>query len=101
VSKWIKVLAVAGVAFFAAGELSGGAEALAATKPKKARAAKPKAGAASVKAAQQALAAQGYKITADGKMGPKTTKAIKSFQKKNGLKITGKLDAATKRTLGV
>ena len=38
-------------------------------------------------------------LTADGKMGPKTIAAIKSFQKSHGLKATGKLDTKTKSAL--
>lgn len=54
---------------------------------------------ASVKSAQEALNKNGASITADGKMGPKTVAAIKSFQKSHGLKATGKLDAKTKSAL--
>lgn len=54
---------------------------------------------ASVKSAQEALNRNGASLTADGKMGPKTTAAIKSFQKSHGLKVTGKLDAKTKKAL--
>ncbi len=54
-----------------------------------------------VMAAQQALAGAGYKIKADGMMGKNTKKALKAFQKKNKLKVTGKLDAATKKALSL
>jgi hypothetical protein len=54
-----------------------------------------------LKAAQDALIGAGYKIKADGMMGKQTKKAIKAFQKKNKLKVTGKLDAATKKALGL
>ena len=43
----------------------------------------------------------GASLKADGKMGPKTAAAVKSFQKSHGLKATGKLDAKTKSALGV
>ena len=56
---------------------------------------------ASVKAAQEALIRNGASLKADGKMGPKTAAAVKSFQKSHGLKATGKLDAKTKSALGV
>jgi peptidoglycan hydrolase-like protein with peptidoglycan-binding domain len=54
-----------------------------------------------VKNAQAALNRNGAKLAVDGKMGKKTVAAIKAFQKKNGLKTTGKLDAKTKSALGV
>jgi peptidoglycan hydrolase-like protein with peptidoglycan-binding domain len=57
------------------------------------------AASASVKSAQEALIKNGANLTADGKMGPKTVAAIKSFQKSHGLKATGKLDAKTKKAL--
>jgi len=60
-----------------------------------------KAGSPAVKNAQEALNRNGASLTVDGKMGKKTVAAIKSFQKKNGLKATGKLDAKTKSALGV
>jgi peptidoglycan hydrolase-like protein with peptidoglycan-binding domain len=54
---------------------------------------------ASVKSAQEALNKNGASLTADGKIGPKTVSAIKSFQKSHGLKTTGKLDTKTKSAL--
>jgi peptidoglycan hydrolase-like protein with peptidoglycan-binding domain len=60
-----------------------------------------KVGSPAVKNAQEALNRNGAKLTVDGKMGKKTIAAIKAFQKKNGLKATGKLDAKTKSALGV
>ena len=50
---------------------------------------------AEVKAAQEALIKDGAKIKADGIMGKHTRAAIKAFQKKNMLKVTGKLDKET------
>ena len=50
-----------------------------------------------VKAAQQALNkarmtdANGKPLAVDGKLGPKTTAAIKAYQKAHGLKVTGQL----------
>lgn len=70
-------------------------------KAKKATAKKAVKANPEVKAAQEALAAAGYKIKADGQMGKGTKKAIKSFQKKNKLKVTGKLDDPTKKALGL
>jgi peptidoglycan hydrolase-like protein with peptidoglycan-binding domain len=54
-----------------------------------------------VMSAQDALNKQGAGLTADGKMGPKTRAAVKSFQQAHGLKATGKLDQATKTALGL
>jgi hypothetical protein len=56
---------------------------------------------AKVKAAQVALTKAGFKCSPDGIMGKKTKAAIKKFQKKNGLKVNGKLDKATRAKLGV
>lgn len=48
------------------------------------------------KGAQQALRIRGFDPgPADGVVGPRTTKALREFQKANGLKGTGKLDADT------
>ena len=52
-----------------------------------------------VKALQQALMALGYslpKYGADGKWGPETLKALKKFQKDNGLKVDGIVGKNTK-----
>lgn len=56
-----------------------------------------------VMAAQAALIAAGYDVGvegADGKLGPKTTAAIKKYQKDNGLPVTGKVDDALMGSLG-
>ena len=50
---------------------------------------------AKVKKAQEMLVKDGAKIKADGLMGKHTREAIKDFQKKNMLKVTGKLDKET------
>lgn len=75
-------------------------------KPKAAATAKPAkahktAGKKWVKNLQTALNGQGYQIKADGLMGKKTRHALKDFQKKNGLKASGRLDKATKAKLGL
>jgi len=58
--------------------------------------------ASTVKAAQQALAKDGlYKGKVDGMIGPKTTNAVKAFQKKNGLKVDGMIGPMTLKKLGV
>jgi hypothetical protein len=56
---------------------------------------------ADVKKAQMALTQAGFKTKADGYMGKNTSKALKGYQKKNGLKVSGKLDMATKKALGL
>ena len=40
-------------------------------------------------------------IKADGVFGPKTKRAVKTYQRRNGLKVTGKADTATLRSLGL
>jgi hypothetical protein len=50
---------------------------------------------------QEALNHQGYQIKVDGRMGKKTRGALKDYQKKNGLKASGRLDKATKAKLGM
>ncbi len=50
---------------------------------------------------QKALVAKGAKIKADGFFGPMTRKAIMAFQKTHKLKVTGHVDAATKKALGL
>jgi peptidoglycan hydrolase-like protein with peptidoglycan-binding domain len=55
-----------------------------------------------VKAVQQALKDKGHDPgTVDGVMGPKTRGALKDFQKKEGIKDTGRLDQETMTKLGV
>lgn len=56
-------------------------------------------GSAAVKSLQEALNKNGANVSVDGKMGPKTRAALKSFQQGHGLKATGKLDKATKAAL--
>lgn len=58
-------------------------------------------GSPAVKNAQEALNRNGARLKVDGKMGPRTVAAVKSFQKRHGLKATGKLDARTKSALGI
>lgn len=55
-----------------------------------------------VRAVQQALKDRGYDPgDIDGAMGPKTRAALQDFQRKEGLKVTGRIDAATREKLGV
>jgi hypothetical protein len=59
-------------------------------------------GAEQVKAAQQALQAKGMDPgPIDGIMGPKTTAALKAFQKDQKLTESGRLDDQTRDKLGV
>jgi peptidoglycan hydrolase-like protein with peptidoglycan-binding domain len=59
-------------------------------------------GSADVKKAQEALRAKGFDPgSVDGAMGPRTSAAVRDFQKRNGLPVTGRLDAATASRLGV
>jgi peptidoglycan hydrolase-like protein with peptidoglycan-binding domain len=59
-------------------------------------------GAEQVKAVQQALKDKGMDPgEVDGKMGPKTQSALREYQKKEGLKESGRLDTETMAKLGV
>jgi putative peptidoglycan binding protein len=60
------------------------------------------AGGDHVKAAQQALKNRGFDPgDADGRFGPKTTAALREFQKQEGLTVSGRLDRETLAKLGV
>jgi peptidoglycan hydrolase-like protein with peptidoglycan-binding domain len=50
---------------------------------------------------QEALNSAGAKLKADGKMGKATRRAIREYQKKNKLKVTGNADEATLKSLGL
>ena len=52
-------------------------------------------------AVQTALNSHGAQLDVDGHMGPKTVAALKAFQKQHKLKVTGKMDHATAKALGV
>jgi peptidoglycan hydrolase-like protein with peptidoglycan-binding domain len=54
-----------------------------------------------VKAVQTALNKDGYNLKVDGIYGHNTRSAIKNFQKKNDLKVTGRLDSGTLSKLNV
>ena len=54
-----------------------------------------------IKAVQGALNKIGAQLKVDGKMGKMTRKALKKFQKRNGLTVTGKPDAGTLAKLGI
>ena len=53
-----------------------------------------------VRMLQDALNKNGAKLKVDGIWGKKTRMALKDFQKAKGLKVTGKVDKATKAALG-
>lgn len=63
----------------------------------------PKAAAANthVKAIQKALDKSGAKLKVDGLMGKQTEAALKAFQSKHKLKVTGTADKATLKALKV
>ena len=48
---------------------------------------------------QTALNANGAQLTVDGKMGPKTSAALTTFQQAHGLKVTGRIDKETMAAL--
>lgn len=55
-----------------------------------------------VKTAQEALKAKGYDPgPIDGILGPRTSSALRAFQKSEGLSETGHLDSGTRDKLGV
>ncbi len=56
---------------------------------------------AEIKAVQDALNQHGANLKADGIMGRATKKVLKKFQKDTGLKVTGRIDQATKEKLGI
>jgi peptidoglycan hydrolase-like protein with peptidoglycan-binding domain len=50
---------------------------------------------------QMALNANGAQLNVDGKWGPQTSAALKSFQQGHNLKATGRMDPATAKALGL
>jgi peptidoglycan hydrolase-like protein with peptidoglycan-binding domain len=57
---------------------------------------------AQVMAMQQALKDKGFDPgSVDGVMGPKTSSALRAYQKSENLTTTGRLDGDTKAKLGV
>lgn len=54
-----------------------------------------------IKQVQQALQAKGHNAGTSGVMDDKTRDAIRAFQKKEGLSVTGNVDAKTAQALGV
>lgn len=61
-----------------------------------------KKGNVALKKAQRKLNRLGYNCgTPDGLMGSRTRKALRKFQKKNKIKVTGTLTKKTKKKLGI
>jgi hypothetical protein len=60
-----------------------------------------KGGDEQVRKAQAALNDKGFTVAVDGRMGPNTEGAVRSFQQQNGLVASGTLDDATLNALGV
>jgi hypothetical protein len=60
-----------------------------------------KGGDEQVRKAQTALNDKGFNVAVDGRMGPNTEGAVRSFQQQNGLVASGTLDDATLNALGV
>jgi peptidoglycan hydrolase-like protein with peptidoglycan-binding domain len=89
----LAALAVASLLFVSAPAMAqtGGAESQPAQQTTTAPAKKP-----TTKQIQKALG-----IKADGVFGPKTKRAVKTYQRRNGLKVTGRADTATLRSLGL
>ncbi len=54
-----------------------------------------------VEAVQEALNKAGFKLKVDGLIGKETRVALKEFQKKNGLKVTGKIGKTTLAKLDI
>jgi peptidoglycan hydrolase-like protein with peptidoglycan-binding domain len=54
-----------------------------------------------IREVQQVLVREGFAIEVDGKDGPKFHEALISFQRKNGLQATGRIDTQTVTKLGV
>ena len=70
-------------------------------KKAEAKHAKHEAFVAWVKKAQQTLNANGAKLEVNGKLDKETRTAVRDFQKKNGLKVTGHFNKATRAKLKV
>jgi peptidoglycan hydrolase-like protein with peptidoglycan-binding domain len=54
-----------------------------------------------ITAVQKALVKAGYKIKIDGRYGRQVRSALKKYQRKNRLKITGRIDRATIEKMGI
>jgi peptidoglycan hydrolase-like protein with peptidoglycan-binding domain len=76
-----------------------GADTTAAAAPAKSGAAKVTMNAKSIEHIQIGLARSGADVAIDGIWGPKTTQALRSFQKAHNLKVTGYPDRATMKII--
>lgn len=56
---------------------------------------------AEVRSVQEALNKHGAKLHVDGRLGPKTHAALKTYQMAHGLKATGRIDKATRHSLKI
>jgi peptidoglycan DL-endopeptidase CwlO len=54
-----------------------------------------------IEAIQTALKSNGEQVDPDGVWGPKTAAAVRDFQTKQGLKVTGHVDRATAQKLNL
>jgi Transglycosylase-like domain/Putative peptidoglycan binding domain len=75
--------------------VAGGAAAQGVTTSKRPSSAKAHSSSAQVQAVQAAIG-----VEADGIVGPQTRRALKAFQKAQGLPVTGRIDAATVAAAG-
>jgi peptidoglycan hydrolase-like protein with peptidoglycan-binding domain len=57
---------------------------------------------AAIRPAQRRLRDEGfYSGPVDGKIGPQTQRAIRQYQAKHGLTVTGELDESTQKAMGL
>jgi len=54
-----------------------------------------------VRKVQSALNQNGEDVKVDGRWGPQTSQALRDYQQKNGLQVSGQLDEQTKQKLNV
>jgi peptidoglycan hydrolase-like protein with peptidoglycan-binding domain len=56
---------------------------------------------AKIQQVERALSSRGYPVQVDGKIDQQLTDSVRSFQQKNGLRVTGMMTAETLAKLGV
>lgn len=54
-----------------------------------------------IRQVQAVLVERGYSIEIDGVLGPRTQRALRLFQQRNGIQVTGRIDRRTVTQLGV